>query len=314
MLTRAWCSDTFKESNQKVDVDVQCLSLHEMLKWARSKKTMPCCLLTWEFSLTLEEEHRLEVLRTETWGYHLTASERNEVLGTSYLTNWMTDGLTKWLSNYMVLFEKLIVFKTFPTFYETRRLITVLPVLSYMSLIYTFPFYLRFISIRYFHLRVGLRSSLFTSSCHVKRTRTFVLPILPQVVPISFPFILLPEYYLMSTSYEAPRYAIFFRSRITFSFLGPNIVLYVDPIRKHPQPVFSAKRERQSFTQQNTRSSVKWIFILLDSKREDERLWSEWHQPSPEFSLSLIPSCMQFWVSSVVSKYLRFVTLFEDFI
>jgi len=32
MLTRAWCSDTFKESNQKVDVDVQCLSLDEMLK------------------------------------------------------------------------------------------------------------------------------------------------------------------------------------------------------------------------------------------------------------------------------------------
>jgi len=129
----------------------------------------------------------------------------------------------------MVLFEKLIVFKTFPTFYETRRLITVLPVLSYMSLIYTFPFYLRFISIRYFHLRVGLRSSLFTSSCHVKRTRTFVLPILPQVVPISFPFILLPEYYLMSTSYEAPRYAIFFSVPYYFFLLRPKYCFVCRP-------------------------------------------------------------------------------------
>jgi hypothetical protein len=44
----------------------------------------------------------------------------------------------------------------------------------------------------------------------------------------------------------------FFRSRIAFSFLGPNIGLYVNPIVKHPQPVFSAKRERPSFTQQIT--------------------------------------------------------------
>lgn len=48
----------------------------------------------------------------------------------------------------------------------------------------------------------------------------------------------------------------FFRSRITFSFLGPNIGLYVNPILKHPQPVFFAKRETLSFTQQDTRSSV----------------------------------------------------------
>jgi hypothetical protein len=28
----AWDSDSFNEINQKVDVDVQCLSLHELLK------------------------------------------------------------------------------------------------------------------------------------------------------------------------------------------------------------------------------------------------------------------------------------------
>ena len=121
----------------------------------------------------------------------------------------MTDWRTYWLSNYMVLIEKLIVFKIFPTFYETRRLITVLPMLSYMNLINAFPFYLRFISIWSFHLRVGLRSSLFTSSC-VKRACTSVLPILSQDAPISFSFILLPDYYLMrSASHEAHRYAIF---------------------------------------------------------------------------------------------------------
>lgn len=37
MLNRAWDSDTFSEINWKVDVGVECLSLHELLKWVKGK-------------------------------------------------------------------------------------------------------------------------------------------------------------------------------------------------------------------------------------------------------------------------------------
>ena len=204
-----------------------------------------------------------------------------------------------------------------------------------------FPFYLRFISIWYFHLRVSLRNCLLTSGCRVKRARTYVLPILPQDAPISFSFISLPEYYLMrSTSHEAPRCAIFLVA-CYFFLLRPKYFLYENSILKHPETLFFAKRERISFTQQDTRSSEYWIFIFLNSKLEDKKLWSEWPHASPEVSLrltltlqtwwiwwapnnankwqmgfnlafkELIPSCMQIWFSSTVSKYLRFVTFFK---
>jgi len=181
--------------------------------------------------------------------------------------------------------------------------------LSYMNLVYAFPFYLKLISILSFHLRVAPRSSLFTLCCLVKRACTSILPILSHDWPISSSFIILWGVQVMK-----PLVTQFFWSNVTFSFLGPNICFYESPILKDPQPVYFAKCERLSFTQQDTHNSVYWIFIFLNSQREDERFWSEWHKASPDFSLRLIPACVQFWFSSEVSKYLRFVKLFTDFI
>jgi len=31
------------------------------------------------------------------------------------------------------------------------------------------------------------------------------------------------------------------------------------------------------------------VFVLLDSKSEDKRFWTEWHQAFPEFNLLIIP-------------------------
>jgi hypothetical protein len=41
-------------------------------------------------------------------------------------------------------------------------------------------------------------------------------------------------------------------------------------------------------------------FTFLDSRRDDKRLWTEWQQAFPEFSLLLISSWIQFWSVSVV--------------
>lgn len=174
--------------------------------------------------------------------------------------------------------------------------------LSYMNLVYAFPLYLRFIPILFFHLRVAPRSSLFTSGCLDKRACTSVLPILLSS------FIIWWRVQVMK-----PLIMQFLRSSVTFSFLGPNICFYENPILKHPQPVFCAKYDRLSFTHQDTRNSVYWIFIFLNSKREDKGFWSEWHKAFPDFSLRLIPACVKFWFSMVFSKYLIFVKLFTEF-
>jgi hypothetical protein len=185
----------------------------------RKNYTVPCCLWTWEFSLILEEEHSWEVLRTETWGLYLFASESNKILGTSYPTNcladWRTDRQTDWLTDYLItwFFLKNSSFQDIPSilrkpsvyyrvrYAELHESSLRLPIL---------PMYLRFISILSFHLRVGLRSSLFIPGCRVKHAFTSVLPILPHDAPISSSFISLPKYYLMrSTSHEASRSAVF---------------------------------------------------------------------------------------------------------
>jgi hypothetical protein len=53
-------------------------------------------------------------------------------------------------------------------------------------------------------------------------------------------------------------------------------------------------------------------FTFLDSRRDDKRLWIEWQQAFPEFSLLLIASWIQFWSVSVVPRYLNFATLSKD--
>jgi hypothetical protein len=51
-------------------------------------------------------------------------------------------------------------------------------------------------------------------------------------------------------------------------------------------------------------------FTFLDSRRDDKRLWTEWYQAFPEFSLLLISSWIQFWSVSVVPRYLNFLSYY----
>jgi hypothetical protein len=57
---------------------------------------------------------------------------------------------------------------------------------------------------------------------------------------------------------------------------------------------------------------VYLTFKFLDNGWEDRRLWTEWQQAFPEFSLLLISSCTQFWSFSVVPRYLNLVTSSKD--
>jgi hypothetical protein len=100
----------------------------------------------------------------------------------------------------------------------------VFPMLRYMNLVYTFSSYFRFISILSFHLRVCLRSSIFTSGCRTKRACTSVLPIPTHDAPISSSCVLLSENYLMRiTSHEAPRHATF---SVSYYFFLPRPKYY----------------------------------------------------------------------------------------
>jgi hypothetical protein len=54
------------------------------------------------------------------------------------------------------------------------------------------------------------------------------------------------------------------------------------------------------------------IFMFLDSRREDERFWSEWQQASPQFNLHLISSWIKFWFVTFVPKYPNCATFSED--
>ena len=126
--------------------------------------------------------------------------------------------LTSWCR---VLLEKLAglqLVKKFPVFHGTRRFITALTSVRHLSLswaspiqsIFPHPTSWRSILILSTHLRLGLPIGLLPSSFPSKTLYTpSPHPYAPHAWPISFFSILSPtQYWVRSTNYLAPRYAI----------------------------------------------------------------------------------------------------------
>ena len=120
-----------------------------------------------------------------------------------------------------VLLEKLTrlqLVKKFPAFHGTRRFITTFTSVRHLSLswaspiqsIYPHPTSWRSIRILSTHLRLGLPSGLFLSGFPTKTLYSpSPHPHAPHAQPISFFSILSPaKYWVRSTNYLAPRYAI----------------------------------------------------------------------------------------------------------
>jgi hypothetical protein len=53
-------------------------------------------------------------------------------------------------------------------------------------------------------------------------------------------------------------------------------------------------------------------FTFLENRWEDKRLWTEWNQALPEFSVLFFCSRTRFWFVSVVPKRLKFATTWKD--
>ena len=124
-----------------------------------------------------------------------------------------------------ILLEKLIglqLVKKFPAFHWSRRFITALTSVRYLSLswanpiqsIYSHPTSWRSIVILSTHLRLGLPSGLFPSGFPTKTLYTpSPLSYAPHAQPISFFSFLSPaQYWVRSTNHLAPRYALTYRN------------------------------------------------------------------------------------------------------
>jgi hypothetical protein len=78
------------------------------------------------------------------------------------------------------------------------------------------------------------------------------------------------------------------------------------PVLKHPSLCSSLNGRDQVSQPYKTTGRIMVLYILnfkfLDSRREDWRLWTEWLQAFPEFSLLLTSLYMQFWSVSVVPR------------
>jgi hypothetical protein len=107
----------------------------------------------------------------------------------------------------------------------------------------------------------------------------------------------------------------FLHSAVTSSLLGPNILL--STLFSDTLSLCSSLNIRDQVSHPyKTTGRIMVFYILtfktLDSRREDRRLWTEWLQAFPEFSLLLISSCMQFWSDRVVLRYLNSATSSKD--
>jgi len=118
------------------------------------------------------------------------------------------------------------------------------------------------------------------------------------------------EYTLSSSS------LIVFSIPVTLSSVGPNIFLKILLLGNTLSLCFSLCVIDQvsypyKITGKITLPCIS-LFIFLDSKPEDRRFCTEWHQAFPDFSLPLISSWMEFWPVRVVPKYLKWCTLLKN--
>jgi hypothetical protein len=107
----------------------------------------------------------------------------------------------------------------------------------------------------------------------------------------------------------------FLHSPVTSSLVGPNILL--NTLFSNTLSLCSSLNVRDQVSHPyKTTSRIMVLYILtfnfLDNRREGKRLWTEWQQAFPEFSLLLISSCSQFSYVSVVPRYLNFATYSKD--
>ena len=190
-----------------------------------------------------------------------------------------------------VLLQKLTglqLVKKFPAFHGTRRFITALTSVRYMSLsqaspiqsIYAHPTSWRSILILSTHLRLGLPSSLFPSGFPTKNLYTpSPDPYAPYAQPISsFSILSHSQYWLRSTNHLAPRYSI----SSSASLPSPSQVKIFSST-PCPQtlsgsfPLAMLATKFHIHTKQQTKIRVLYIFIFkfLDSNLEDKRFCTE---------------------------------------
>jgi hypothetical protein len=97
----------------------------------------------------------------------------------------------------------------------------------------------------------------------------------------------------------------FLQSPVTTALLGPNILhrtLFSNTLSLCSS---LSVTDQVSHPYKTTgRLTVLYIstFTFLDSRREDKRLWTEWWQAFPEFSLLLVSSWIQLWSVSIFSQ------------
>jgi hypothetical protein len=101
----------------------------------------------------------------------------------------------------------------------------------------------------------------------------------------------------------------FLHSPVTSSPLGPNILLstlFSNTLNLCSSLNVTDQVSHPYKTAGRITVLCVLTFTFLDSRREDRRLWTQWQQAFPEFSLLLISSCMQFWSVIVVPRHLNF--------
>jgi hypothetical protein len=190
------------------------------------------------------------------------------------------DSLQVWrvakLTNFMELslsWEAPIVqpLKNFPVFYGTRRFITIFTrahqwSLSWPRSIQSIPPHLisrRFILILYTHLHLGLPSGLsflvFPQVSYMHPSSTpFMLHALQSSSSLTWSFWL---YLAKSTSYEAPRYAVFLQSPIMSSFF--NLYILLSTLFPNTLTVCVPHLMSETKFHTHTEPQAKWLFCVF---------------------------------------------------
>jgi hypothetical protein len=159
--------------------------------------------------------------------------------------------------------------------YRVHKSSPPVPILSQINPVHTTPSYLRSISILSTHLRLGLPRFLFPSGFPINilysyRFSPFVLHALSSSSSLTWSFWL---YLAKSTSYEALHYAVL-SNLLSLYLFGPNIPLSTLSLCSSVNVT-----DRVSQPYRSTGKIIVWyilIFMFLDSRREDERFWTEW--------------------------------------